>query len=300
LKGDPAIRWQVMDNLLESKSSEIVRERSRTANEGWGARLLAQQDASGLFGGGLYSPKWISTTYTLLLLRRIGIPPETSQLKLSCQLLLEKGFYKDGGINYFKSMNCSETCVTAMILSILSYFQYPDKRISKLVGYLLEEQLPDGGWNCEKYRGATHSSFHTTISALEGLYEFRSIYDNHLEQIEKAQNRAIEFLLEHRLYRSHQTGKIFDPKMTRLSFPPRWKYDILRALDYFQAARIPYDARMKDALDLLNRKKMKDNRWPLQQRYSGRTYFEMEKVGKPSRWNTLRALRVMKWYGEHI
>jgi len=296
LKGDPAIRWQVMQDLLDTPDSEIESERAKTTRQGWGAQILAKQESNGQYGGGIYSPKWISTTYSLLLLRRIGIPAETPQLQLSCRLLFDKGLYNDGGINYFKSLNCSETCVTGMILSILSYFQYPDARIRSLVDYLLREHLPDGGWNCRRYRGDTHSSFHTTISVLEGLHEFQLANPYLFEKINAVQRRAIEFLLKHQLYRSHNTGKVVDLKITRLSFPPRWRYDILRALDYFQSAHIPYDPRMKDALDVLQRKQLKDGRWPLQQRYSGRTFFEMEEVGKPSRWNTLRALRVFKWF----
>jgi hypothetical protein len=296
MQGDPAIRWQVMRDLISASPQEIEQERRKTLQKGWGKRLLAKQDDSGLFAGALYSPKWISTTYSLLLLRRIGIPPHTPQIQSSCKQLLENGLYHDRGINYFKSMQCSETCVTGMVLSLLSYFRYPDERVKKLVEYLVNEQLSDGGWNCEKYRGATHSSFHTTISVLEGLWEFQSTNGYLSEQIEAAQVRAVEFLLEHRLYRSHQSGEIVDSKMTRLSFPPRWRYDVLRALDYFRNSKIPYDSRMDDALKILFKKQLDDGRWPLQQNYPGRSFFEMEEVGKPSRWNTLRVLRVVKWF----
>jgi len=298
LQGDPAIRWQVMRDVMSSTKAEVHAERARTSQEGWGAQILKEQNPNGLFAGGLYNPKWISTTYSLLLLRRIGILPETENIQKSCQILLEKGLYQDGGINYFKSMTCSETCVTGMILSILSYFHYKTDKYGPLLDYLRREQLPDGGWNCRRYQGAHHGSFHTTINVLEGLTEYLQFQDENRDEILFARDRAVEFLLQHRLFRSHRTGKVIDSKMTRLSFPPRWRYDILRALDYFQISKIPYDSRMDDALEILQKRKQEEGRWPLQQRYPGRTFFEMEEIGKPSRWNTLRALRVLKWFGE--
>ncbi len=296
LQGDPAIRWQVMRDVVGSTHAEVHAERSRTAAEGWGAQILAEQTFDGLFGGGIYNPKWISTTYSLLLLSRIGILPETKPIQKSCCLLLEKGIYRDGGINYFKSMKNSETCVTGMILSILSFFHYPTNKYDLLLDYLMKEQLPDGGWNCRRYLGAHHGSFHTTINVLEGLQEYLNFTSRSKSEVVASRDRAVEFLLQHRLFRSHRTGRVVDSKMTRLSFPPRWRYDILRALDYFQFSKIPYDSRMDDALQILQKRRQKDGCWILQQRHPGKSFFEMEEVGKPSRWNTLRALRILKHY----
>ena len=300
LKGDPAIRWQVLKDLLDTPDSEIESERAKTLREGWGAQIIFKQEPDGLFGGGIYSPKWISTTYSLLLLRRIGIPYDTKPIQTSCKILLEKGLYKDGGINYFKSMRNSETCVSGMVLSLLSYFHFQTDKFNQLLDYLFLEQLPDGGWNCRRYLGASHGSFHTTINVLEGLHEYLKFQYFRRDEVFEARDKAVEFLLQHHLFQSHRTGRVVDTKMTRLSFPPRWRYDILRALDYLQAAQIPYDSRMRDAFDLLNQKRLKDGCWPLQQRYSGKAFFEMEEVGKPSRWNTLRALRVFNWYRKQL
>ena len=294
MKGDPAIRWQVLHDLLDAETSDIQVERLRTVKQGWGAWILAHQQPDGLFGGGLYNPKWSSTTYSLLLLRRIGIPPETDSVKESCRILLQKGLYRDGGINFFKSMKVSETCVTGMILSILCYFSYENDKYNQILDYLLKEQMPDGGWNCQRFQAATHGSFHTTINVLEGLAEYLNFINKRRDEILAARSLAVELLLQHRLFKSHRTGNIIDPRMTRLSFPPRWRYDILRVLDYFQQNKIPFDPRMSDALDLLENKQLPGGRWPLQQRYPGRTFFEMEQVGGPSHWNTLRALRVLK------
>jgi hypothetical protein len=231
----------------------------------------------------------------MLLLRRLGLDPNQSQAQQACHVLLDKGFYADGGINFFRSYEYSETCVTGMVLSILAYFNYQDKRLAGLVEHLLGQQMADGGWNCESYKGASHSSFHTTISVLEGLREYeKRRADPSLTDI---QNRAVEFLLIHRLFRSHRTGEVVDARMTRFSFPPRWRYDVMRVLDYFQERNIPFDSRMSDAIDLLRNKRRPDGTWALQNKHPGRVYFELEKVGQPSRWNTLRALRILQWYG---
>ncbi|MEM6427855.1 MAG: hypothetical protein AAF708_01350 [Deinococcota bacterium] len=295
LAGDPAIRWQVMRDLQNCPSEQIEAERARVQHEGWGAQLLTHQDADGLWGGGLYSPKWTATTHCLLLLKYFGATP-TPPVQRACQRLLDEGLYEDGGINYFPSLDHGETCVTGMVLALLAYFEMDDARILQLVDHLLTQQMADGGWNCWSFKGATHSSLHTTISVLEGLHSFTTNSTYKHAEIQQAQTRAHEFLLVHKLFRSDHTGEIIDARMTRLSFPPRWRYDVLRALDYLQMVQFPFDERLTDGLELLLRKRRKDGKWPLQQRHTGQTFFELEQVGKPSRWNTLRALRVLKFY----
>lgn len=298
LDGDPSIRWQTLRDLSETPVDEYEKVRAEIAVQGWGAELLSKQDPSGTWAGGLYSPKWISTTYSMLLLRRLGLQPEHPQALKGCALLIDKGFYQDGGIAFSKSWGRGETCVTGMVLSILSYFHYQDERISRLVEHLLEHQMEDGGWNCQSYKGATHSSFHTTISVLEGLREFEKTFNEKTAEVQKAQQTGREFLLQHRLFRSSRTGEIVKPVFTRFSFPPRWHYDILRVLDYFQECNAERDNRLIDAIEIVHKKRKKDGRWLLQSHHPGKVFFDMEKVSEPSRWNTLRALRVLKWWNK--
>jgi hypothetical protein len=305
LDGDPAIRWQTLRDLAGAAEKTVERERLKVARDGWGARLLARQDPEGTWAGGqssdggLYSPKWTSTTYTMLLLRDFGLPAKNRQARKACNLLLDKGLQPDGGINYgvwAKWTKGSETCVTGMVLSILSYFNYEDARLETIIGYLLERQMPDGGWNCQRPHGATHASVHTTINVLEGLRQFELQSGREVRRVRAAQLRGREFLLAHRLFRSHRTGEIIKPQFIRFLFPPRWHYDILRALDYFQAVDAPGDPRLADAIDIVRTSQRKDGRWLLQNSYKGKTYFELERLGAPSRWNTLRALRVLSWW----
>ena len=269
--------------------------------EGWGQRLLAKQDPAGTWAGGkssdhgLYHPKWTSTTYTMLLLRDFGLPASNRQARKACALLLDQGLQRDGGINY-GWWGVSETCVTGMVLSILSAFEYDDDRLEGVVDHLLKQQMPDGGWNCRRRRGATHSSVHTTISALEGLRYYELHRGQKLAAVRSAQHQAREFLLMHRLFRSDRTGEVIKPIFIRFSFPPRWHYDILRALDYFQSVNAPRDSRLDEAIDIVRNARDEEGRWPLQNVYKGKTYFQMERVGGPSRWNTLRALRTLKWW----
>jgi len=300
LEGDPSIRWQVERDLLEKEPRIYNRTRHLISQEGWGGKLLSLQDPSGTWGGGYYSPKWISTHYTLLSLTRLGLDQNNPQARRGCQLYLDKVFFEpDGGMNVHAThtiYHYSETCVTGMSLNFLSYFKLPDPRIVRLLKHLLDQQMTDGGWNCESYKGATHSSFHTTISVLEGLLS----YQQHIKddpRLTSARERAHEFLLQHKLYRSHRTGGIVNQRMTRFPFPPRWYYDVLRALDYFQAAEAAYDPRFADAMDLLTSKQNKDKTWQNYRGPSGKLFFEFEPAGEPGRMNTLRALRVLKWWG---
>lgn len=183
-----------------------------------------------------------------------------------------------------------------MVLSLLSYFEYDDDRLDNLANHLLGQQMPDGGWNCQRQKGASHSSVHTTISVLEGLRFYERYRGRKVRPIRAAQRSGREFLLVHRLFRSRRTGDIIKPIFLRFSFPPRWHYDILRALDYFQAVNAPRDPRLGEAIDIVRSTQRHDGRWTLQNLYRGKTYFELERLGAPSRWNTLRGLRVLKWW----
>ena len=301
LDGDPAIRWQACRDLLAAPERTIGRERRRVGAEGWGARLLARQSADGRWAGGrssddgLYHPKWISTTYTMLLLRDLGLSPADRRARKACALLLDRGIQRDGGVIY-DWKGGSETCVTGMVLSILAYFEHDDPRIHALADHLLDRQMPDGGWNCQRSRGATHASVHTTISVLEGLRSYELHRPRKVRAVRAAQRCGREFLLAHRLYRSHRTGEIIKPVFLEFAFPPRWHYDVLRALDHFQAVRAPQDERLADAIEVVRRARQADGRWKLDHAYRGKVYFAMERVGRPSRWNTLRALRVLRWW----
>jgi hypothetical protein len=300
LGGDPAIRWQVLRDVVGAAAGTVDRERRKVARAGWGARLLARQDPEGTWAGGLssdgglYHPKWTSTTYTMLLLRDFGLVATNRQARKACALLLDQGMQRDGGINY--GWTPSETCVTGMVLSILCCFQVEDDRLDMIAEHLLEKQMPDGGWNCRLRFGATHASVHTTISVLEGLRHYELHRGRKVRAVRAAQARGREFLLVHRLFRSHRTGQIIKPVFVKFSFPPRWHYDILRALDYFQAVSAPRDERLSEAIDIVHSTQREDGRWTLQNCYKGRTWFELERVDAPSRWNTLRALRVLKWW----
>ena len=305
LDGDRAIRWQTMRDLTGATERKVERERRLVSREGWGARLLAKQGVRGRWAAGrasdsgLYSPKWISTTYTLLTLRELGLPPTNLKVRRACRSLLDQGLQPDGGINYgtwARWVRRGETCVTGMVLSILAYFRCADERVNTLADHLLGQQMPDGGWNCQRSSGATHASVHTTINVLEGLHQYELNRGRRTRAIRAAQHRGREFLLVHRLFRSHRTGEVIKPAFTRFAFPPRWHYDVLRALDYFQAVDAPADARLVDAIDIVREHQRDDGRWSLESRYPGKTYFEMERVGRPSRWNTLRALRVLRWW----
>lgn len=297
LEGDPAIRWQTMRDLLDAPAAAVEAERCKVATSGWGKQLLELQDPEGTWAGALYSPKWISTTYTLLLLYRCGLARSTPEAVRGVGLLWNGATYTDGGLTCGKTVTAPEACVTSMYITLARYFGFDDGRVDAAVNWLLANQLADGGWNCRNVRtGDTHSSFHTSISALEAMREVLP-FEPERADIKQAMARGREFFLAHRMYKSHRTGEVSHPTLTKLSFPPRWHYDVLRGLDHFQFVDAPWDERLTDALELLDGKQRSDGRWPVQHKHSGRVWFDMETGRQPSRWNTLRALRVLRWAG---
>jgi hypothetical protein len=183
-----------------------------------------------------------------------------------------------------------------MVLSLLAHFEFNEPRVERIVEHVLTHQISDGGWNCRAFFGATHGSFHTTISVSEGLHAYEQRHVNQRLKVRTAQARAREFLLRHRLFRSHRTGAVVDERMTRFWFPPRWHYDILRALDYFRACNAPRDKRLAEAIDIVRQRRQPDGRWTLQGEYRGHTFFRLEALNKASCWNTLRALRILRWW----
>ena len=298
LQGDVVIRYQTKRDLIETTVKKLAKEQNKILKQGWGRELMRLQDRNGTWSNSLYSPKWTSTFYTLLLLKIFNAKPDKN-IKKACKILLDSGFYApDGGINYWKSWKCGECCVTGMLLGMLCFFGIEDERIDLMVKYLISQQMSDYGFNCNRPRGAVHSSFHTTISVLEGLWEYEKVFPRSalIKSVRQMQDEGIEFLLQHRLYKSDKSGKIVHPQMVKLAFPPRWHYDILRCLDYFQDKGIKKEKRMVDAVCLLKEKQTKDGFWKLETKYRAKVFFDMEKVGKASRWNTLRVLRVLKWW----
>ena len=297
LDGDPAIVYQTQRDLLHLPQAKLRRAQQAIARGGWGRALLDQQRQDGHWGRGAYQPKWISTHYTLLDLKTLGVSSENKACRKALGLLLASKTGLDGGINYAKTIPYSDVCINGMLLSMASYFLPRSASLHPIVDYLLQRQFQDGGWNCLYYKEATHSSFHSAIGVLEGLAEYQRAGDSYRQaEVRRSINAGLEFLLVHRLCRSHTTGKLVDPKMLCLSFPSRWKYDILRALELFSQVGAPYDERMSEAIDVLQKRRLPDGRWPLQMKHPGQTHFEMERVGKPSRWNTLRATRVLEHF----
>jgi len=293
LDSDPSIRWQVMRDLMDESHEVVAGERSRVASEGWGARLLDLRAPDGQWGGGPYiCPGWTSTTDTLLLLREMGLDPTSERARRAIELVRENSTWgpEFGDATYFEGE--VEPCINGRVLASGAYFGQASDR---LLDRLLHEQLEDGGWNCQA-PPSKRSSFHTTICVLEGLLEYEKA-NGATPAVTAARLRAQEYLLERGLFRSLSTGEVIDPDWTQFSFPTRWHYDVLWGLDYLRKAGVEPDERVAEAIDLVDKKRDSYGRWPLENPHAGEVHFDMEDgAGNPSRWNTLRAIRVLGWY----
>ncbi len=297
MEGDPAIRWQTMRDLLDKPATHWKREQRRVETEGWGKQLLGLHDAGGTWGGGIYTPKWTSTNYTLLLLRDMGLPRDNTAASVGASLLIDSDFGAATSKEFTRKVDRMDLCVTGMYLTLLVYFDTSDERAEMLLEYILSRQMADGGWNCkERQHKSSHSSLHTTINILDGLADCAAYGGKKTKgAVKESMRHAHEFIIEHRLFRSDKTGKVIREAFTEFSFPPRWHWDVLRGLDHCRRMEV-WDERLKDGIDLVLSKRGQDGRWRLENHHKGKEFFKLEKPGQPSRWNTLRALRVCRWW----
>jgi len=296
LEGDVSIQYQVWRDLLGVDKKKL---QASISTEGWGQEYLSKRKSDGHWGDGFYQPKWISTHYTLLDLRNLNLSPTNDIVQETLELILQNNIADDGGIQLGPSTSqYSDVCVNGMFLNYASYFKTPEIKMHSIIDCLLNEIMADGGFNCRTTRsGAKHSSLHTTISVLEELSEFQKAgYTYRKDEILSVKKSSIEFILLHQLFLSDRTGQIINKEFLKLTYPCRWKYDILRALDFFQYTGIGWDNRMKAAIDVLKSKRNNEGSWNMQAAHPGQVHVNMEKAGKPSRWNTLRVLRVMKHF----
>ena len=302
LDSDPALRWQVLRDLTGAPATEVARERARVATEGWGARLLALCDGDGQWAGGACFPMdfrgdfsegqpWTSTYPTLGLLRDLGIDPSSEAVRRVIALVRENCRWEHAGQAFFDGE--VEACINGRTVALGAYFEVP---VDDLVERLLGEQLTDGGWNCESENGSVRSSFHTTMCVLDGLFEYQRTTGGTAASA-AARRRGEEYLLERALLRRLSTGEVVDPAWLQFSFPTQWHYDVLRGLDSFRDAGAVADPRLAEAISVVRERRQADGAWLLENTHPGPVHFAMENGdGRPSRWNTLRALRVLDWY----
>jgi hypothetical protein len=305
LDSDPSIRWQVLQDLLDAPANEVAAERARVATEGWGAHLLALQMADGSWAGEAWNQGWNSTMHVLWLLREMGLDPESEEARRAVDLAREhvhwRGWDWDGtwhGVDFVGNPYFAgevEPCINGQVAAGSAYFgqaAHSERIFQRLPG----EQMEDGGWNCEQENGSTRGSFNTTICVLEALLEYE-LSGGDESRLTEARLRGQEYLLERQLFRRKSTGEVIDPAFLQFSFPAWWHYDVLRGLEYLRKAGVPPDERLAEAIELVESKRDSEGRWPLENPHPGTLPVEMnESEGQPSRWNTLRALRVLSWY----
>jgi len=303
LAGDPAIRWQTLRDLTDAPPELVAAERARVAAEGWGARLLAEQAGDGLWDGGVYRPgwadesrpmydAWTATHFALQQLVDFGVDPADPAVRAAVARVRDDVRWDHAGEPYFDGE--TEPCINGVVLTIGAYF---GQQVDRAVETILAGRLADGGWNCWAEHGADVSSLHSTICVLEGLLDWEQATGGS-DAARAARLAAEEYLLDRRLFLRRSTGAVIDPRFTMTSYPVRWFYDALRGLEYLRRARPDRDPRCAEAVELVRGKRGANGLWTLENTHEGPTLFGMEgeMEGFPSRWVTLRALRVLRWW----
>jgi hypothetical protein len=306
LHADPAIRWQVLRDLTDAPAAELAAERAQVAEHGWGKQLLDLQ-SDGQWAGGACFPStdwrppgpavgepdgqpWTATLPTLRILRDFGVDPADPAIRIAIDGVREHCRWEHAGEPFFDGE--VEPCINGGAVALGAYF---GENVDTIVSRLLTEQLDDDGWNCEAENGSVRSSFHSTICVLDGLLEYERAGGT--TPVADARRRAEEYLLARSLFRRASTGEVVDPDWLQFSFPAQWHYDVLRGLDYFRSLGGVPDPRLSEAVELVRSKQQPDGSWLLENTHPGLVHFEIEDGdGNPSRWNTLRALRVLRWY----
>ena len=303
LESDPAIRWQVMRDLIDAPADRVAAERAKVATEGAGAQLLALQGSDGRWGGAAWNRGWDSTMHVLTLLREMGVDPAGDEARRATALVRDRVTWRGCGPpecddNPFFAGEV-EPCINGQVAAAGAYF---GQDVRGIVDRLLGEQLSDGGWNCEAENGSTRSSFNSTICVLDALLEYETVFGANLE-VTGARLRGQEYLLERRLFRRRSTGEVIErdrkggASWMRFAFPTWWHYDVLRGLDYLRRARVTPDERVTEAVRLVQSKRDDEGRWALETKHPGTMPIEVDEgEGRPSRWNTLRALRVLRYF----
>jgi len=303
LDSDPPVRWQVMRDLTDAPAEEVRAERARVATEGVGAELLALQGTDGRWGGVAWNRGWDSAMHVLMLLRDMGLDPAGDEARLGVERVRDHVTWKGCGPQEYDGNPLFagelEPCINGQVAAVGAYF---GQDVRGIINRLLTEQLPDSGWNCEAANGSTRSSFNTTICVLEALLEYALQFAS-IPEITAARRRGQEYLLERRLFRRRSTGEVIErdrkggATWTRFAFPTWWHYDVLRGLDYLRRAGVAPDERVAEAIALVESKRDRDGYWPIETQYAGVMPVQInEAEDRRSRWNTLRALRVLNWY----
>lgn len=298
LEGDVSIQYQVYKYLLKEERPDLQK---RILEEGWGKAFMDARNGDGGWGEKYYQPKWTSTHYTLLdICHLMPLEDKTITSIIEKAIIDNKG--PDGGILPIGTTQVSDMCINGMFLNFASYFNAEEQGLHSIIDCMIDQWMPDGGFNCRLNRsGARHSSMHTTISVLEGISSYLSKgYQYRKDDIKECRDQSIEFLLIHKLFRSDHTGEIIHKDFLKLCHPSRWKYNVLRALDYFALADVPWDPRMKEGLMKVLGKVNRSGTFNVQAHHPGQVHFEMEKAGRPSRWNTLKMLRILNKYKGHL
>lgn len=311
LNSDPSIRWQAMRDLNLAGAAEVAVEQAKVATHGWGAALLAAQSEDGTWLGEPRFPEW-PTLRTLLLLHDMGLDPASEKAKRAVGRVRENVRWlmniaqdelpKDEDIAWWHRPFFAgevEPCINGRVVTVGAYF---GEDMRPLVDRLLGEQMADGGWNCDQETGSTRGSFHTTINVLEGLLEFERASPGS-SAVKLARERGQEYLLSRHLFKRLSTGEPIEhdrrggPVWTQFSYPAGWRYDILRGLDFLRNAGVAPDPRMSEAIKNVAAKRDVDGRWALGIIHPNEVVAEPGAAeGSPSRWNTLRALRILRWY----
>ncbi|MFB0510050.1 MAG: prenyltransferase/squalene oxidase repeat-containing protein [bacterium] len=322
------IRYFTLRDLLDKKEDDLELNAAKSAipNSKVITKIFSKQKPEGYWEetASPYLPKYKSSYWTIMILAQMGIDQTDQRVKKACEYIFrfqheESGFlsetektakrrydwhlkrgkkmppFKEWASSLIREQQLS--CLTGNMAAALIRLGYEnDPRVKKALNWLVKIQNQDGGWLCPYWKAHikdTHGCFFGTICPIEAFSEVPK--ENLTEEMKNTISRGAEFLLMHRLFKAdHHNYKTIKQSWLKFCLPRFYSYDILRGLNVLTKLGYTNDERLNDALDILLKKRQKDRTWILENSPTGRMQTNIEPVGRPSKWITLFALRVLK------
>ena len=315
---NPSVRYLTLTDILDrpEKDPEVKKAKSDIMKTGAAAEILDTQNKDGYWGDPkkFYTAKYKGTVWQLLILAELGADGNDGRVKKGCEFIMANSQdLESGGFAINTSVKLgggrhSEVipCLTGnMVYSFVRLGHLEDPRVQRGIEWVAKYQrFDDGvksaptGWPYDKFGMCfgRHTCHMGAVKSLKALAEIPA--EKRTNAVKQALENGAEYMLIHHIHKkSHDLAKVSKPGWLRFGFPLMYQTDALEILGILTDLGYS-DERMQEAIDIVISKQDAQGRWKLENTFNGQLLVDIERKGKPSKWVTLNALRVLKRYYE--